>query len=527
MKTKLKKVAAMLLMVVMVATLAQGQLSARGAEEERYSVMLEDQQYAKIGDSLTVRPKLYRADSNGNFSEIEIDNSVYSFSWSKGIWSEEKQEYIYGDILSTEVDFVIGSVKEGDICTQEIYVTFRCIVSKDGKEIASDEFVINPWEKGYSVKVNPVFANEGDTVTFIAEIYDHNNEKVPEEDSYWGTHEFVWYKCVYEKNSFTPQFEELGKGKLFTTVVKAEDIYHVDNDVFTEYSCQIKEEDLVVISGGTHIYQKGESFRAEQIKCMAQVGEKATLTANIYDMETEKQINPSEYGLEIEWKKTTYIMPSWESQTVSLGKGETCEISVVTEDDFSGLVNYSYELYKDERLLGSGYVTLIKEEGQQPHETTSGNENTDPSVETTTPEKPVETTTERPQETESGVLVTTKVSETQQTTVSPSNTDKNRVSISAPGKVKKFKVKKQKSRKLKLTWKKMKKVSGYQVFYTTNKNFTKGVKKVQVKANAKGITIHKLKKKKTYYIKVRAYNKVGKRVKYGVWTKIKKVKIKK
>ncbi len=535
MKTKVKKIAALFLAVIMIATLVPGQLSARAAEEERYSIMLDDQQYAKVGGSLTVRPKLYSAKPNESFSEIEIDESVFSFTWRKGIWSDDKNEYVWGDVLSTDVDFVIDDIKESDICTDETYVAFRCVVSKDGEEIAYDEFVINPWEKGHSAKVAPVFANEGDSITFRVEIYDCNNEKVPESDSYWETHEFVWYKCVYDKVSYSPQFEELGKGKSYTTVVKAEDIYHIDNEIFAEYSCQVMEEDIIVTSGGTHIYQKGESFRAERIECMAQVGNKATLTAKIYDMETEKQITPSECGLEIEWKKTIYNSSIGKGQTISLGKGESFEIASVTEEDFDWTVSYAYDVYKNGRLMETGYVTLTR--GEQPPETTVDKE-TDPSVETTTPQNPVETTTpqnpvetttpQQPVETTTpqNPVETTKVSDTQQTTVSTIQTDKNGASISAPGKVKKFKVKKLKNRKLKLTWKKMKKVSGYQVFYATNKKFKKGVKKVQAKASAKGITIRRLKKKKTYYIKMRAYNKVGKQVKYGVWTKPKKIKIK-
>ncbi len=546
MNTKLKKIAAILLAIVIVVALVPGQFSAKGAEEERYSIMLDDQQYAKVGDRLTVKPKLYRADSNGSFSEIEIDESVFSFSWKKGIWSEENNEYVYGDILSTDVDFVIDSVDESDICTDEVYVAFRCVVSKDGKEVASDEFVINPWEEGYSAKVNPVFANEGDSVTFTVDIYDKNNEKIPEDDAYWGKHELVWYKCTYEKNSYTPQFEELGKGKSYTTIVKAEDIYHVDNNIFTEFSCQIMEGDIVAISGGSYIYQKGESFRAEQIKCTAQVGDKVILTANIYNMETEERIIPSECGLEVKWRKISYDSSTWDKQVEILGTGDTCEIASITEEDFSGLVSYEYELYKNDKKLAFGYVSLVKGENQQPSESTTeetttsqtseetttpqtSEETTTPqtSEETTTPQPSEETTSEKLQETDPGVQTTTKVSDTQQTTVSTSQTDKNGTAISAPGKVKNFKVKKQKNRKLKLTWKKMKKVSGYQVFYTTNKKFTKGVKKVRVKANAKGITIRKLKKKKTYYIKMRAYNKVGKRIRYGAWTKTKKVKLKK
>ena len=66
---------------------------------------------------------------------------------------------------------------------------------------------------------------------------------------------------------------------------------------------------------------------------------------------------------------------------------------------------------------------------------------------------------------------------------------------------------------------------GYQVAYSTNRSFKKSVKKVNFKGTSK--TISKLRKKKTYYIKVRAYQKnaSGKKV-YSKYSKVKKIKIK-
>ena len=61
------------------------------------------------------------------------------------------------------------------------------------------------------------------------------------------------------------------------------------------------------------------------------------------------------------------------------------------------------------------------------------------------------------------------------------------------------------------------------------KNFKSGVKTVNIKKNKTvSATIKKLKKKKTYYVQVRMYQKdsaTGKK-KYGAWSKIKTVKIK-
>ena len=90
-----------------------------------------------------------------------------------------------------------------------------------------------------------------------------------------------------------------------------------------------------------------------------------------------------------------------------------------------------------------------------------------------------------------------------------------------------FKAKNIKKKAVKLSWKKIKNANGYTVQYALNKKFTKKKKTVNVKASKTSKTIKKLKKKKTYYFRARAYcNYKGKKV-YGKWSKVKKVKIKK
>ena len=83
-----------------------------------------------------------------------------------------------------------------------------------------------------------------------------------------------------------------------------------------------------------------------------------------------------------------------------------------------------------------------------------------------------------------------------------------------------------KGKKAKVNLKKVAQASGYEIMYSTNMNFTKkATKKVSTTKLTK--TIRKLKKKKTYYIKARAYKLDGKTKVYGKWSLIKKVVIKK
>lgn len=96
-----------------------------------------------------------------------------------------------------------------------------------------------------------------------------------------------------------------------------------------------------------------------------------------------------------------------------------------------------------------------------------------------------------------------------------------------PAKVSLSKPVNQKGRKIKLTWKKAAGISGYEILFAKNKTFKKGKKTVTAKATAKTKVISGLKKKQTYYIKIRSYKTIqGKKV-YGAWSGVKSVKIKK
>lgn len=94
-----------------------------------------------------------------------------------------------------------------------------------------------------------------------------------------------------------------------------------------------------------------------------------------------------------------------------------------------------------------------------------------------------------------------------------------------PAKIKISKAVNQKGRKIKLTWKKVKGVSGYEICYAKNKTFKKGKKVVTAKSSAKTKVISKLGKNQIYYIRIRAYKKISGKKVYGVWSSKKSVKI--
>ncbi|SKA72113.1 Fibronectin type III domain-containing protein [Eubacterium uniforme] len=88
-------------------------------------------------------------------------------------------------------------------------------------------------------------------------------------------------------------------------------------------------------------------------------------------------------------------------------------------------------------------------------------------------------------------------------------------------------VKNNKKKAFTVKWKKVKGATGYQVKYALNKKLTKGKKVKNVKdAKKLSLTVKKLKKNKTYFVKVRAYTvaKDGKKV-YGKWSDVEKIKV--
>lgn len=89
------------------------------------------------------------------------------------------------------------------------------------------------------------------------------------------------------------------------------------------------------------------------------------------------------------------------------------------------------------------------------------------------------------------------------------------------------KVKNSSKKSAKITFKKVNGASGYVIYRATKKNGKYKAVSTLKKGTAVSYTNKKLKKKSTYYYKVRAYKKVGKKTVYGAYSKTVSVKIKK
>lgn len=81
--------------------------------------------------------------------------------------------------------------------------------------------------------------------------------------------------------------------------------------------------------------------------------------------------------------------------------------------------------------------------------------------------------------------------------------------------------------KMQVRWKKGAGITGYQIQYSTSKDFKKGAKTVTVpKKTSTSATIAKIKEGKKYYVRIRAYKKVSGKTYYSEWSRVKTAAVK-
>lgn len=107
----------------------------------------------------------------------------------------------------------------------------------------------------------------------------------------------------------------------------------------------------------------------------------------------------------------------------------------------------------------------------------------------------------------------TKVSKTITVTVNPTGTTLKKLKKSGSG-------------KMKVTWKRNKRVTGYQISYSMSSDFAGEKIKTVKKNKTVKLILKKLKKKKKYYVRIRTYKTVGGKKYYSAWSKAKTLKIK-
>jgi hypothetical protein len=76
---------------------------------------------------------------------------------------------------------------------------------------------------------------------------------------------------------------------------------------------------------------------------------------------------------------------------------------------------------------------------------------------------------------------------------------------------------------VKATWKKAAGVSGYQIQFATNKKFTQNKKSFKLGSSATSKNATKLKRRRTYYVRIRSYKTVNGKTEYSKWSAIKSI----
>lgn len=172
--------------------------------------------------------------------------------------------------------------------------------------------------------------------------------------------------------------------------------------------------------------------------------------------------------------------------------------------------NEAAELLANESSTSADAADLINEltELLKPYQST---EAPTPSIpDSTTASKPNTTTAAKP-----ATKPATTAKKTNTTAAAKVKLTKQTAKVKANGK-----------KKIKVSWKKDKNASGYEITYSTNKSF-KGKKTIVVKSNkTTSKVVKKLTSKKKYFVKVRSYKQVGKTKTYGAYSKVKTVKVK-
>ena len=87
-------------------------------------------------------------------------------------------------------------------------------------------------------------------------------------------------------------------------------------------------------------------------------------------------------------------------------------------------------------------------------------------------------------------------------------------------------VKSVKRRQITVYWNNDKSVTGYQIRIARNKTMTADRKTIKVSSKRSVYTVKKLRSKKTYYVRIRAYKKVNGKTYYSRWSVLKRVKVK-
>lgn len=278
------------------------------------------------------------------------------------------------------------------------------------------------------------------------------------------------------------------------------------------------------IDGAMTVLQKEDVSLTDIINCDKKLkqasGAIVLLPTDTAKAECDKKIQEAEA-----LKESDYTAESWAALQTALTEAKKLMETATRVS----------EVEAAEKMISDAMAALVKSDGNEPGTTPSAapsnNPSTSPSASpSTSPSVSPSTSPSTSPSANPSAGPSTKPSTAPSTkpSVKPSTVPTTQPNTNVT--VKKATIKKVKSTKKKtmlVQWKKLASVSGYQVQIALKKNFKKGKKTYTVKkAKTTKKTIKKLKRKKKYFVRIRAYKTVNGKKYYGKWSKVKSVKVK-
>lgn len=230
----------------------------------------------------------------------------------------------------------------------------------------------------------------------------------------------------------------------------------------------------------------------------------------------DNQVSSIEYKDGEEW----YDISGFNKEMTIAGNDLDRTIRVVLDKEGRYTISYGLvntegqDVVKDQLNIeiADGQIKIVKETETT---TTATAETTTPAVAETTTVATAETTTPAAVETTTTTAKTTTVAPTPTTTAKVTTTQKPTAQKVSVGNTRITKIVKTK-KSAKVIYKKIAKVSGYQLQLSRSSKFKKAVTKTTKKVSYK---FKKLKANKKYYVRVRGYVKTSNGTTYGKWRK--------
>ncbi len=271
-----------------------------------------------------------------------------------------------------------------------------------------------------------------------------------------------------------------------------------------QYMCVTENIDVVAKYVPEEEYATISFDKAEMTM---QQGDSSTLVSEI------SPLSQSETLVYWESEDNSVAIVSDQGVVTAIGEGETTIVATIDETGEKAECKI--------RVMRNGAVESSPAPSQTPHVGAGNCEESTTPLPSAMPSQVPGTT----MMTASPTTQETVVPTTQETFgTSPLATTPPDTSVTAPSKVSKVKAKSTKKKTATISWKKVSNASGYQIQYALNKKFSKKEKKKLLTTNK--ATLKKLKRKKSYYVRVRAYRLDGTKKVYGKWSKRVKVKVK-